>query len=83
MEIGIYQAKAQLTKLVAQVERGERVVILRHGKPVAELVPTGQRNEAQINAALAGLAALKARLKDENGLVSPAEIKQWIEEGRH
>lgn len=83
MEIGIYQAKTQFTKLVAQVERGERVVILRHGKPVAELVPTGERNEAQINAALAGLAALKARLREQNALASSAEIKQWIEEGRH
>lgn len=32
-------AKAELSKLVDAVERGDRVVITRHGKPAAVLVP--------------------------------------------
>lgn len=35
----IYEAKAQLSKLIAQVEAGEEVVLSRAGKPVARIVP--------------------------------------------
>jgi prevent-host-death family protein len=34
-----YEAKTHLPRLLRAVERGERIVITRHGKPVAELVP--------------------------------------------
>lgn len=36
--VSTYDAKATLSALLAQVERGEEVVITRHGKPVAKLV---------------------------------------------
>jgi len=37
--VNIADAKAHLSRLVARVERGERIVIARAGKPVAELRP--------------------------------------------
>lgn len=37
--IGVYDAKTQLPKLLERVRRGERFVITKHGRPVAELVP--------------------------------------------
>ena len=33
------EAKAKLTELLRRVEAGERIVLTRHGKPVADLVP--------------------------------------------
>lgn len=33
------EAKARLSALVSQAERGEEIIITRHGKPVAKLVP--------------------------------------------
>ena len=39
MQINIYAAKTQLSRLVDQVNAGEEVVITRHGRPVARLVP--------------------------------------------
>lgn len=33
------EAKARLSALVSQAERGEETIITRHGKPVAKLVP--------------------------------------------
>jgi len=33
------EAKTRLTELVAAVEQGERVIITRHGKAAAEIVP--------------------------------------------
>lgn len=38
MELGLAQAKARLDELVTAAQRGERVVITRHGEPAAELV---------------------------------------------
>ena len=37
--IGSYEAKTKLPSLLKQVENGERIVITRHGVPVAMLVP--------------------------------------------
>jgi prevent-host-death family protein len=38
--VNIYDAKAHFSDLVATVERsGARIVICRHGKPVADLTP--------------------------------------------
>ena len=37
--VNIHDAKTRLSRLIARVERGERIVIARAGKPVAELRP--------------------------------------------
>jgi prevent-host-death family protein len=37
--VNIHEAKTQLSRLIARVESGERIVIARAGKPVAELRP--------------------------------------------
>ena len=39
MEINIYAAKTHLSRLIDQVNAGEEIVITRHGRPVARLVP--------------------------------------------
>jgi prevent-host-death family protein len=37
--VNVYEAKAQLSKLLQRVAMGEEIVIARAGKPVARLVP--------------------------------------------
>ena len=37
--INIHAAKTRLSRLVARAEKGERIVIARNGKPVAQLGP--------------------------------------------
>jgi prevent-host-death family protein len=37
--IGLFEAKTHLSELVARAEQGEEVIITRHNKPVAKLVP--------------------------------------------
>lgn len=39
MQVTIHQAKTQLSKLIAAVERGEEVIIARRDKPVVTLTP--------------------------------------------
>ncbi len=38
-QVNIHEAKTQLSRLLEEVEGGERVVIARSGEPVAVLVP--------------------------------------------
>ena len=38
-EVGAFEARTRLARLLDQVERGETIVITRHGKPVARLSP--------------------------------------------
>ena len=37
--ISLYDAKAKLSRLVSEAERGAEFVITRHGKPVARIAP--------------------------------------------
>jgi prevent-host-death family protein len=38
-QVGMHEAKTQLSRLVERAEAGEDIVIARRGKPVARLVP--------------------------------------------
>ena len=39
IEVGAYEAKTHLPRLLERVRRGERITITKHGVPVAMLVP--------------------------------------------
>ncbi len=43
----VHEAKSKLSQLLIQAERGEEVVISRHGTPVARLVPCRDGQTAQ------------------------------------
>ena len=58
-EIGAYEAKTHLPKLLERVEKGERFVITRHGRPVAELVPVTERDTKRVRRALTGLRDMR------------------------
>ena len=61
-EIGAFEARKHLSRLLQRVAAGERFVITRHGRPVAELIPYGERGTAEVEEALAGLRRLRTRL---------------------
>jgi len=43
MEVGLRDAKARLSELVAAARNGERVIITKHGHPAVELVRCERR----------------------------------------
>ena len=51
-----------MPKLLERVEKGERFVITRHGKPVAELIPIAARDMAAIARAIAEVRKVRQRL---------------------
>ena len=44
MEVGIKQAKNNLSNLIVQAQAGTRVFLINRGKRVAEIVPVAQTN---------------------------------------
>jgi prevent-host-death family protein len=50
MNVSVHGAKTQLSKLLDLVEDGESVVIERHGRPVAQLVPVRKRRSSPLGA---------------------------------
>jgi prevent-host-death family protein len=75
--VGAYQAKTHLSELLDRVANGERIVITRHGVPVAALEPVDQPNRMQVKEAIEGLKELR-KGKSLGGLT----IRELIEEGR-
>jgi prevent-host-death family protein len=71
-------AKAQLSDLIDEVERGETVVITRHGKPVARLMREEDGRRAD---ALKAMAEVK-ELRKTAGRATVEEILAWRNEGR-
>jgi prevent-host-death family protein len=47
MQVSVSDAKGQLTELVRRAEAGDEVVLTRHGKAVARLVPLDKRPTQQ------------------------------------
>jgi prevent-host-death family protein len=37
--VNVYEAKTHLSQLIARVEKGEEIILARHGRPIARLVP--------------------------------------------
>ena len=62
--IGAFEAKNRLGSLLDRVEKGEEIVITRHGKPVARLIREEKRqDQAAIKAAM---ETLLLRRRDMN-----------------
>jgi len=71
-------AKAQFAELLDAVERGERVVITRHGKPIVDMMPhlDGEREYAR-----RAMAEVE-EMRKSAGCATIEEILAWRDEGR-
>jgi prevent-host-death family protein len=58
--IGAFEAKTHFSALLERVARGEEVIITRHGKPVARLVPAAVADRARVDRAIGRLKALRS-----------------------
>ena len=46
--VNVQESKTHLSALLARVAAGERIVLARHGKPIAQLVPLDPRPRRQL-----------------------------------
>jgi prevent-host-death family protein len=56
-QIQASEAKTHLPELLDEVERGATLIITRHGKPIARLVPETDRRQSEIAEAVARMQA--------------------------
>jgi prevent-host-death family protein len=55
--VGVYEAKTNLPKLLNRVAKGARITIVRHGVPVAVLVPADEARKRPLGDVIADLRA--------------------------
>jgi prevent-host-death family protein len=82
-KVSAFEAKTHFGKLLDRVARGEEIVITRHDKPVARLVPEGAQRVDEVRQAVAGLCELQRRIRRRSkAKLTDAEVRSAIEEGR-
>lgn len=62
-EVGAYEAKTHLPKLLERIQKGERFVITKHGRPIAELVPVSRPDAESVRQTIKGIRAFREILR--------------------
>ncbi len=71
--VNVHEAKTNLSRLLAQVEAGEEVVIARNGEPVARLVSVRSPSKRQFG-------SMKGRITLDDSFFDPLpeeELAAW------
>lgn len=79
-EVQASEAKAHLSRLLDDVERGETLIITRHGHPIARLAPERDRQQEEVDKAIAGIAARRryaSSITTEDILLSRDEGRKY------
>jgi prevent-host-death family protein len=77
-EIQASEAKTHLPRLLDDVERGETLIITRHGRAIARLVPEVDKKREDIRRAIEEMKELGRR----NGKITVEELISARDEGR-
>jgi prevent-host-death family protein len=77
IEVGAFEAKTHLSRLLNEVARGETIVITRHGRPVARLAPIEGSSRDDRRQAIAQLKELR-----KGQTLGGLSLRELIDEGR-
>jgi prevent-host-death family protein len=83
--IAAFEAKTRFGELLDRVVAGEEIVITRHEKPIARIVPEGGPRLEQSERAACGLEALQEEIAASasgKSRVSWKQFRTFVEEGR-
>jgi len=72
------EAKTKFLRILDDVEKGASVIVTRHGKPVARIIPEAKIDRERVERAMESMRALRQRI----GKVSLEEILSMRDEGR-
>ncbi|WP_439478130.1 type II toxin-antitoxin system Phd/YefM family antitoxin [Brevundimonas sp.] len=84
---GIFDAKTRFSELIDRAERGEEIIVTRHGRVVARIAPPEDavapaRTAREGAAVVEQFRALREDIRATGGAVTRAEIRAWIREGQ-
>lgn len=78
-----FEAKTRFGELLERVSRGEEVVITRHDRPVARLVPEGTQRLDEVRRSVEGLRDLQQRIRRRSKVkLTDREVRAAIDRGR-
>ena len=80
-EIQSSDVKARLPEYLDAVERGETIVITRHGKAVAHMVPAPAARNDRVRQAIQDILAMREEFKKNKKKMSVSEIWKARHEG--
>jgi prevent-host-death family protein len=72
------EAKTKFLSILDEVERGASILITRHGKPIARIVPEAKIDRERVERAFESIREIRKRTKP----VSIQEILAMRDEGR-
>ncbi len=75
--VGSYEAKTHLPRLLEEVEKGETIVITRHGVPIAQLTPSTAASKTTVAQAIEQLQSLRQEIA-----LDRISVRDTIAEGR-
>lgn len=78
--IGAYEAKTKFSELLERVEKGERVTITKHGRPVAEMVPAHKHDQARAAEGFRRMRELAREVKLDD--LTWEDLKKMRDEGK-
>jgi prevent-host-death family protein len=77
-EIQASEVQAHLSELLDDVERGETLIITRHGRPIARIVPGADKRQDGIDKAIASIR----ELRKHTGRTTFEELRSARDQGR-
>jgi prevent-host-death family protein len=82
--ISAFEAKTRFGDLLERVSRGEEIVITKHQKPVARLVPEGRPALSEVRDAVSELASLRNEMAGRRGVrpLQNKDIRDAVQKGR-
>ena len=83
--ISAFEAKTRFGDLLERVSRGEEIVITKHQKPVARLVPEGRPALSEMREAVNELRSLRDEMASRPGAraLPDKDIREAIQKGRN
>lgn len=83
--LGVYDAKARFSELIDRAEKGEEIIVTRHGRPVARVAPlasAGDRGSDEVRALMERWRSWRAAQRETGQGASMKDILAWRDEGR-
>ena len=80
-----FEAKTRFGELLERVSKGEEIVITRHEKAVARMIPEGGPSLRDVSEAVAGLRALQESIRQRTkgkATLTHAEVRSAVAKGR-
>jgi prevent-host-death family protein len=72
IEVNIHEAKTHLSRLLAQVEAGEEVIIARSGEPIARIVAITKPSKKRV------LGQYKGEIVIADNFDDPVDPETWL-----